>query len=441
MNFIKEIHKNLLVITTSGGGGHLQAASARILEEQLTNPDGNVFRYDVVASAGGKWFGKFMIRIWDKTQRRGSVRALELFAKIIPLFDLMFWLPVFFHILYKLLIHKIDHVVDTQPTCLSSITTAVRTYRFLKKENIFIEKILTELPTGYASHYLTPIKRLGEKSRSLIRLVTTKPLLTDNETAEIFWQKYCGLSTQKISYGDFPIRPGFKKYQKKQKINETLTLSIKLKNNQEKVLLQEILNKVKIEGFFEETSLKLTIEPNNKVTTLMLGSQAVQEASLRYVKNFIDVIKSDPNTSTNQYFFVFCSYKQLEAVPLQEQIHHLIMNTPDYPPNLMIIPMSSQEDDLIAPLYFRSDATLTKAGGVTAMELIAVAQGKIWIHHEDRPDLLERFLVNNPFFTMHSYKGMPKWEYGNATYLEEIKGAQMITPETFSKASRSYLCS
>lgn len=441
MNFIEEIYNNILVITTSGGGGHLQAANAKILEEQLKNPAVRIFKYDVVANAGGGSFGRFMIGIWDKTQRKGSVRALELIATVIPLFDLLFWLPVFFHVLYRLFKYKIDHIIDTQPMCLSSITSAARIYHFFKKKMVFIEKVLTELPTDYASHYLKPIKRLGAKSRNLIRLVTTKPLLTKNETAEHFWQKHCGLSSQGISYGDFPIRPTFKKYQKKQKTNEALTLSIRLKNNKEKLLLKEILDKWKTNVSFEDSSLKLTIEPSDKVTTLMLGSQTVQEASLRYVKNFINVIKSDPNKSTHHYFFVFCSHKQLENIPLQEEIHQLTMNTLDYPSNLSIIPMSSQEDDVIAPLYFRSNATLTKAGGVTAMELIAVAHGKIWIHHEDNPTVLERFLVKNPFFTTHSYKGMPKWEYGNATYLEEIKGAQMITPDTFLKASSSYLCS
>lgn len=441
MKIIEEIYNNLLVVTTSGGGGHLQAASAKILEEQLKNPKIHVFRYDVVRSAGGKWLGKFMMGLWDKTQRRGSVRSLEFIATIIPLFDLLFWIPVFCHLLYRLFKYNIDQVVDTQPMCLSSITAAVRIYCFFKKKSIFIEKILTELPTDYASHYLKPIKRLGEKSRKLIRLVTTKPLLTNNETAEIFWQKHCGLSDKGIAYGDFPIRPSFKKYQKKQKTNESLTLSIKLKNSEEKALLEELLHSRKANAIFEETSLKLTIAPNDKVTTLMLGSQTVQQASLSYVENFINMIKSDPNKSTHHYFFVFCSHKQLETMSLQEEIYQLIVRSSDYPSNLSIIPMSSQEDDVIAPLYFRSDATLTKSGGVTAMELIAVAQGKIWIHHEDKLSPLEKLLIKNPFFNVPSYKGMPKWEYGNATYLEEIKGAEMITPDTFSTASRSYLCS
>ena len=443
MNFVKEgQYRSLLVITTSGGGGHLQAANAKILDEQLKNPAVKITKHDVLANAGGKWFGYFMINyIWDKTQRRGGVRALELFASAVPIFDIFFWIPVFFQILYKLFKYDIDHVVDTQPLCLPSITTAVRAYAFCKKKHLFIEKILTELPTGYATHYLKPIKRLGPKNRRLVHLITTKPLLADNQTAENFWQTYCGLSAHVVSYQDFPIRPHFKKYQKKQKTNEPLTLLIKLKTPHEKLLLTEILGKGTTKFSFQDHSLVLTIQPNNKVTTLMLGSQSVQEASLHYVRNFIDVIKEDHSRSTHHFFFVFCSHKQVDEIPLQEQIHRLIMDTTSYPSNLTIIPMSSQGDDVIAPLYFRSDATLTKAGGVTAMELMAVAKGKIWIHHEEKMSPLEKFFVNHALFAINSYKGMPKWEYGNATYLEEMKGAQMITPETFSKASRSYLCS
>lgn len=443
MVFIKERqYSSLLVITTSGGGGHLQAANAKILDEQLKNPAVKVSKHDVLANAGGKRFGLFMInQIWDKTQRRGRVRALEIFASAVPIFDVIFWIPVFFQILHKLFKYDIDHVVDTQPLCLPSITTAVRIYRFFKKKHLFIEKILTELPTGYAAHYLKPIKRLGVKSRSLVQLITTKPLLAQNQTAESFWQQYCGLSAHVVSYQDFPIRPLFKKYQKKQKTNESFTLLIKLKTPQEKSILTDTLSKGNIKGCFFEDSLKLTIEPHNKVTTLMLGSQSVQEASLQYVKNFIDIIKEDLSKSSHHFFFVFCSHKTLDEIPLQEQIHRLIMATDNYPSNLTIIPMSSQGDDVIAPLYFRSDATLTKAGGVTAMELMAVAKGKIWIHHEEKISALEKFFLNNSLFTVSSYKGMPKWEYGNASYLEEMKGAQMITPETFLEASRSYLCS
>ena len=382
-----------------------------------------------------------MTNVWDAAQRRGNVRTLEFWAKNVPIFDCVFSIPVFFQIFFRLIQCDIDHVIDTQPLCLSSIVKAVSLYRFFSKKPVVIEKVLTELPTNYASHYLKPIKRLRKKKRSLVKLVTTAPLLSKDETAEGFWQKYCGLSESFVSYGDFPIRPNFKKYQNKKLHKETFPLQITLKSAKEKLLLKDTLRIGKTKGTFKGDQLTLLIEPTWKVTTLMLGSQPTQEATLQYVRNFIEVIKNDKIKHKKHVFFVFCSKKKFETTPLQKRIHDLILQMKDFPENLTIIPMSSQGDEVIAPLYFRSDATLTKAGGVTAMELIAAARGQIWIHHENTFNPFERLLFDNPFFTLSSYKGMPKWEYGNATYLEETKGAQMVTPETFPEASRSFLSS
>ncbi len=91
--------------------------------------------------------------------------------------------------------------------------------------------------------------------------------------------------------------------------------------------------------------------------------------------------------------------------------------------------MCFQSDDVIATLYYRSDATFTRAGGLTAMELMSVAQGHIWIHSEIRHG-------NNDDEKLG--RGMPIWEKGNANYLQQKKGAQFITPETFIDRCHPY---
>lgn len=434
-------YSSIFVITTSGGGGHLQAANAKILEQQLKNPLIKIKTKNIILEAGGKLFGKLMVNAWDRSQRKGNVRALEFWASNVLLFDLVFWFPVFFQTLYRLFRNRIDHVIDTQPLCLPSIVSAVRIYRFVTKKNVLIEKVLTELPTNYAAHYLRPIRRLPKKGRRLLRIMSTKPLLSSNETPALFWQKYCKLPESQVRYEDFPIRPSFKKYQNKEIHKEPLTLSIKLKSEEEKELLKNCLEKGNTPFTFSETLLLLQIDPLWKVTTLMLGSQPTQEATLQYVRNFMEVVRHHKTSDQKHLFFVFCSKNKFETIPLQKRIYQLIQDSLDYPKNLTIIPMSSQEDDVIAPLYCRSDATLTKSGGVTAMELIAVARGTIWIHKENNFHPIDRFLFENALFALGPYKGMPKWEYGNATYLGESKGAQLVTPETFSEASKTFLSS
>jgi len=94
--------------------------------------------------------------------------------------------------------------------------------------------------------------------------------------------------------------------------------------------------------------------------------------------------------------------------------------------------MCFQSGEVIAPLYYRSDATFTRSGGLTAMELMSVAQGQIWIHSE---------LKNACKSETSLAKGMPIWERGNVHYLKEMKGAKLITPETFFEACASYFLS
>jgi len=427
---------SLLVVTTSGGGGHLQAANAKIAEEQVKNPDLVVITHDILAHAGGKRFGRFMInRIWDSAQRKGSVRALEFWAHSTPIFDILFWIPVFCQILRKLFRYEIANVIDTQPLALGAMLCAIRIYNVLKKKSVAVEKILTDLPTQFASPYLSPIKRLSASNRALIHLVTTKPLLLSGETEEKFWKKHCNLSLQNISYAGFPIRPSFKKYAHQPKAFIPITLHISYKTPHEKTLLAELTSST--HALLEENSLTLTMHPQDQVTTLMLGSQPVQEASLSYVKTFIDLVKSTPSTHIHHYLFVFCAHKKLETMPLQERIYSLVTEYKDFPKNLTVLPMSSQTDDVIAPLYFRSNATLTKEGGITPFELLAVAQGKVWIHHEHQKTALQKALSHTPLLS--PYKGMPKWEYGNALYLQTHKKAEMVSPDTFSASLTAYL--
>ena len=405
--------KKYLIITTSGGGGHLQAAKAKKEEICQTNPNAYFIEKNIVETAGGKYLGKFMIDwIWNTAQRKGSVKALDLCAYSIPLFDILFWIPVFFQILNLLFQEGVDEVIDTQPMSTSSIISATYLYSKLTKKRVLVHKILTELPTHYSSHYLKPIKKLSSKKRELIKLITTKPLLSENESEQTFWEMLAKLSSTQIVYDQLPIRSSFKNVL----INpqSCLNLRFAFKNEEEKTLLCKALSlsNYKVDGQI----LDLKLESDDHVTTIMLGSQPMQEATLDYVKNFIELVKTY-NHKQNFYLFIFCSDKKYEPIPLQKRIFSMIESFENFPSNLIVVPMSSQTDEVIAPLYGKSIATITKAGGITSMELLVASKGKIWIHHEI-PDALNT-------------KGMPRWEYGNALYLQKIKGASLTTPKTF----------
>ena len=108
------------------------------------------------------------------------------------------------------------------------------------------------------------------------------------------------------------------------------------------------------------------------------------------------------------------------SCPLLHKIYNLICSVEEYPNKLTIIPLPFQDDTIIAPLFSRSNATFTRSGGITSLELMAVARGSIWIHMEQHSDSK---LLRKP------YPYMVSWERGNAFYLYSIKGAQFITPD------------
>ena len=79
-------------------------------------------------------------------------------------------------------------------------------------KSLKLEKIVTELPTDSVVHFFKPIKGLSRNDRSFLKLISTAPLLDENQTADAFWQKNCGLSENEVCYESFPLRPSFKKY-------------------------------------------------------------------------------------------------------------------------------------------------------------------------------------------------------------------------------------
>ena len=127
--------------------------------------------------------------------------------------------------------------------------------------------------------------------------------------------------------------------------------------------------------------------------------------------------------------FVFCNKHTEHRNSLLKKGHSIIQKVKYFPDNLTVIPMCFQSDDVIASLYYRSDATFTRSGGLTAMELMSVAQGQIWIHSELRQKTINGEILG---------RGMPIWERGNTIYLQKMKGARFITPETFIECCYPY---
>jgi hypothetical protein len=425
----------ILIITSSGGGGHLQAAKAEHIRVLEKYPKAKIIQQDVLLDWAGK-FGKFCRYKWNRAQQRGDILELERLINLQPLAEILLFIPIFISMFRLLMKENIDQIIDTQPVGTAAIIKAIKISGYILKKNLILEKMITELPTEAACHFFSPIKNLKSGDKKLIRITTTYPLIGENETEDHFWEKHCGIDKSIVYYENFPLRPSFVKYDKKIQIKEPLELFIPLPDPLEMGIVTNTLQKGSAYFQKKEGGLLLSIDSTDKVSVLMLGSQPEQKALLRYIGNFIQISKEKKYRYRRDLLFVFCSDFLKEDSSIQKKIRNLVCNDPDYPQSLTIFPLSFQEDDVIAPLFSRSDATFTKSGGLTSMEILTVCKGKIWIHKSD-PVKKFRLLGSSK----HNNFGMPRWENGNALYLKAKKGADFITPDTFQSVSTSFFAS
>lgn len=412
--------KKILIITSSAGGGLLQAANAQEQDALAKDPNIRTIQCDVLKDWVWGWLGRFSIETWNTAQKKGDVFSQKFFVSFHRLFDYIIWPNSFFHTLSILFREDIDRVIDTQPSSTSAIMKAIRIFNWMRSKKVVLEKLIVDLPTRKATHFFRPIKALSKKDKKNLKLRTIAPLLAEGQTAEEFWQHFCGLSESEIYYEDVNVRLPFKSLKGKSRPQHHISISFNTKNESEINLMKLSYERGDICASVESDQITFDIPSSARVITILLGSQPARAATLNYVKNFVEVAKT---TTSPIYLFVFCANHNEGS--LFQKVSELVESIPEYPTNLTVIPFSFQNDNVIAPLFHRSDITISRSGGGTAMELMAVSTGEIWIHSEAKSktkDLTLKELLS----------GIPVWESESALYLLKLKGAKILTPEIFT---------
>ena len=421
-----KIHK-VLIITSSGGGGLLQAANAKEQEVKGKNPSAIVVRRDVMTDL--IWpFGKLCVAGWNKAQIKGNVRIQSNLGRSNRIADRLFWLHIFFFTLKLLFKEDIDQVIDTQVLGTSAIIKAIRFFNRRRKKQVYLEKVLVDLPTKKATHFFLAIKALKPVDRKHFKLITIPPMLEKGETEEDFWRVNCNLTVSELQYEDYYIRKSFSKYRNLDRKAETMALKTRYQTQEERRLIEETIRRGKNEfsSFGEERKeVEFIIPPSAFVCTILLGSQPASDATFNYVKKFIEIAKEKKGQNPSIYLFVYCANHQPKQQTLFQRVVDLVTSLADYPSSLTVIPMSFQNEDVIAPLFFRSDITCTRSGGQTAMELMSVARGQIWVHSEAKKEI--GTLTNEELLA-----GIPCWESASAAYLQQARNAKIVTPDTFA---------
>ena len=423
--------KKVLIITSSGGGGLLQAANAKEQEIRMKDPSAVIIRRDVMKDWMWRPLGKFFVAFYNRSQLQGNVKVQNFFNIAIPFVDYLFWPPMFCWSLYTLFKEDIDRVIDTQIMGTSAILKALRYFNRRRKKKIHLEKVLVDFPTKKATHYFFSIKSLGDKDRKFIRLITVAPLLENGETEEEFWRKNCNVTSRELEYEYYYVRQAFRKFQHIERKAEPFFLRTHYKSDEELQLIQKSIERGSIFFQVKEKGIEFVVGANDLLFTILLGSQPAGDATFKYVKQFLEIAKDYPSTR-NAHLFVFCAAHAPGKSSLLKRVSEYVQHRKDYPAWFSVIPMSFQTDDVIAPLFFRSDMTCTRSGGHTAMELLCTSKGDVWIHSEAKKemgDLTQEELL----------AGIPGWESANAAYLQQMRGARVVTPETVASFARALL--
>lgn len=429
------IKRKCLILTNSGGNGHLQCAKTLGAEIKAKFPNAEIVQVDVFEDFFGPIIGRFFAERWNGVQRTGDIARQELLISSMSFVHNLFFIPIFLQALRLLFKGEFTQVIDTQNISMKAIIRAVRFYNKWTGKHLFIEKMITDLPTRDTTLYFPFIKKLSRKDKEILQIKTTKPLLSGEKSDAEFWQKYCRLDMDKIEYAPLPIRFEFQKYANKPKEREIplpLTMTFPDKKSHEDFL--KTISFGSLQTTRKDLSTSLLIEAEDVVSIIMLGVNPNKSAILSYLKTYIEILSKQTYKSRRDIIFVLCAKNPPNTISLQQRILELVSSIKNYPPHLTILPLPYQEDAIIAPLLYRSDMSITKCGGITAMELLSVCHGRILIHRERPANGTPKFLLNRP--TVRS--GMPPWELGNLRYLRSIKGAQIITPETFGSICRDF---
>ena len=428
--FVKK--KNLLIITSAGGSGHLQTAHAQTTKALNKDGEATIIQKDILVDMVGETFGKWCLRIWHASHKRGYIRFMTLLQQNVPAADIIFGLFIFVRTLHLLLKEDITRIIDTQPVGTASMIKAIRCVNKLHGKTLILEKIITELPTEYATHFFKPIKLLSSPDRACLKLISSPPFLKKHQTTTAFWQSNCGLHESRVCYDNFPLRSAFKQYINKSR-GKRMCITLSTQCLREKQQITNTISRGPVLFKARADEVTIDIKAEDKVSTLLLGSHPSQGATLKYLLAYMQMMRQS-DTKTPHLFFVFCSGAITDQNSLLAKAHALIQGAPCFPSHLSVIPMSFQRDNVIAPLYHRSDATFTRSGGLTAMELASVAKGQIWVHATVKEGSIDEKRLTEKALA----KGMPSWERGNAAYLCAKKGARFITPNLFPRLCAPY---
>ena len=267
-------------------------------------------------------------------------------------------------------------VISTQALGLAGLCDAVLDYNRRYNENIIIHQYMTDLPSTGAVHFFNSLSRLSAVQQNQINLYAVD--LHSGVIRHFFREGHYFQGLYNINTKDNPmVRPAFMnpEYDFSDKFEQDVVLSLKNLDPQ-------------------------PIRANEKIASILLGGQAGID-SIKYILPLLAA-------GMDKVFLFAGSNRVLIEEVIKLQTERGLADK--------IVLLPNQDDSHVASVISRSNIVVTRPGGGTVMEHLAMKhnpQQKIMLHHKDT-----RFEGPSTGIS---------WEDGNANLLIEKLGGEGIT--------------
>lgn len=478
------------ILTCDGGNGHKAAAEA-LKAKAIRDGD----QYVIINTTQSGWFSgggpdispswdkhfyngvldfaPSIVRGWDWAQRTSNIEILRAVSSLRILSFLC--LPSFRYRTYEWLekradIDNFDEIIfhNTQPVCVNAITSSIARYNRMVKANnqqsnkpqkklVKLFNHFTDMPTPQARMFIDEMAaiKVSDLDDAQFELHTRPPLLSQLELMSYdpvanaddltdiyhrrlrklypgFYQNCSQPRSSQVKFVNGPIREEFLQRKDFPAVKQD-GLSIQFANEQEHAALQSLFTN-DLGSYDANTKLaKLDLNENTTVTSLMLGSQASIDGTLSLVDEEIRLAQQNTSTST-KYLFVFCGANDpKKGLVLYNQVLAKAQEVnQDDKAVIKIIPLTNQPASLIADLYSLADNVIARPGGISIMEIEAVAKkaniflfselGKLkkfsnWLLRKKTTELKTYFSQQS---NEERLADLIAWESGNALHAQNV---------------------
>lgn len=338
----EQFRKLLAVMKTPNLPAHISEEVNRLLDEQIRSQGRHYIDMllDIYPA------GYEHAAIWNILQREDKVGDIQLMLPLRGKID-----KQHYKFVYKFFENKLTNahdfnvpyteIISTQILGIAALCDAVIAHNEKYGSLVQVHQYITDMPTEYASHFFESLEQLTPQQRQVIFLYGVN--LEEN------WPKVCerysnlgesafGKVVTIDPHNNPMVRPGFKKgslaeFVKTQKCELEVQMPVR------------------------QCPVKYAVAPEEKIACIMLGSQASNDI-VKYVSQLVDY-------GRYKKIFIFGGATERIQGVIKEAVK-------DVQTDVELIYLANQDDDHIAPIMARSNLIITRTGGISCFEQMAL---------------------------------------------------------------------